>query len=371
MTRRLHNLNWYSFRGEGQPRSSVPHHHNNREVVLRIKRRVKLAEKSYMESLSVRLYLPVLLVLSQLSKVAVANRGPLCNLFNLYAASDRDISGSPQQPMRNLSNDGTENIFLNIIAHNPTDDFARLVYADWLDERGNEPRAQFIRSEIAISQLPLNDPRRVAAIAERNALLIAHRNTWFPGVTGDIPTERGFASIRSLNFSDLIRRGESLAPYVLDLNWETIGRIRRREDLNVDAHDRRLSILLSRPAFHDLPPQPPSAYPSSLQAFARQGAITLRDVSDNEVGISYRWLDNRTPMAFTFRFVRNENRIYMDLSRGRYGYGYDNGPTIVVGLYRPNGELVRYRVFSGSVDVADMGADTVEAGMTIRLVAQF
>lgn len=39
--------------------------------------------------------------------------------------------------------------FLNAITAQPDDDLPRLVYADWLDENGQSPRAEFIRLQIA------------------------------------------------------------------------------------------------------------------------------------------------------------------------------------------------------------------------------
>lgn len=38
--------------------------------------------------------------------------------------------------------------FLQTIVENPFDDTPRLIYADWLEEHGNEPRAEFIRLQI-------------------------------------------------------------------------------------------------------------------------------------------------------------------------------------------------------------------------------
>ena len=45
------------------------------------------------------------------------------------------------------------NSLLQAILENPADDFARLVYADWLEQQGDEPRAEFIRVQCAIADL--------------------------------------------------------------------------------------------------------------------------------------------------------------------------------------------------------------------------
>jgi uncharacterized protein (TIGR02996 family) len=44
-----------------------------------------------------------------------------------------------------------EQAFLHSLLANPSDDTTRLVYADWLDDRG-DPRGTFLRVEVAIQQ---------------------------------------------------------------------------------------------------------------------------------------------------------------------------------------------------------------------------
>lgn len=43
--------------------------------------------------------------------------------------------------------------FLRCILENPADDVARLVFADWLDEHGEEERAEFIRVQVELATL--------------------------------------------------------------------------------------------------------------------------------------------------------------------------------------------------------------------------
>ena len=54
----------------------------------------------------------------------------------------------------------TEAALLRAIRDMPDEDTPRLVYADYLDEDGYSPRAEFIRVQIERSQLPERDPRR-------------------------------------------------------------------------------------------------------------------------------------------------------------------------------------------------------------------
>jgi uncharacterized protein (TIGR02996 family) len=52
--------------------------------------------------------------------------------------------------------------FLNALTAQPADDATWLVYADWLEERG-DPRADFLRSAVALSRAVLLDELVTAA----------------------------------------------------------------------------------------------------------------------------------------------------------------------------------------------------------------
>jgi uncharacterized protein (TIGR02996 family) len=90
--------------------------------------------------------------------------------------------------------------FLQAIIENPDDDTPRLVYADYLDERG-DPRAEFIRVQIALARLSdeyirlqsglallPDDPRREELEAMERELLRDYGEKWAqplrPWVTG-------------------------------------------------------------------------------------------------------------------------------------------------------------------------------------------
>src|SRR5919205_623303 len=51
--------------------------------------------------------------------------------------------------------------FLRAVADHPDEDGPRLVLADWLDERGDAARAEFVRVQCAAAALPAFDDRRV------------------------------------------------------------------------------------------------------------------------------------------------------------------------------------------------------------------
>ncbi len=70
-----------------------------------------------------------------------------------------------------------EGPFLRAICEHPDDDGPRLVYADWLDERG-DPKGEFIRVQCALEHLQEGDHRRAGLKAREAELLATHRAEW-------------------------------------------------------------------------------------------------------------------------------------------------------------------------------------------------
>lgn len=68
--------------------------------------------------------------------------------------------------------------FLQAIIEDPDDDDLRLVYADWLDERGQPKRAEFIRVQIELAKLPKGDERRKNLEARERELILRHEKQW-------------------------------------------------------------------------------------------------------------------------------------------------------------------------------------------------
>jgi uncharacterized protein (TIGR02996 family) len=67
--------------------------------------------------------------------------------------------------------------FIRAIIEEPDDDALRLIYADWLDERG-DPRGRFIRVQCRLAVLPPDDPDRFELEDEERDLLKAHEDEW-------------------------------------------------------------------------------------------------------------------------------------------------------------------------------------------------
>jgi uncharacterized protein (TIGR02996 family) len=73
---------------------------------------------------------------------------------------------------------GIDEVFLQAIFDNPDDDAPRLIYADWLEERG-DPRGEFIHVSCALEKLEATDPLRSELEVQREALLVQHEEEWF------------------------------------------------------------------------------------------------------------------------------------------------------------------------------------------------
>jgi uncharacterized protein (TIGR02996 family) len=67
--------------------------------------------------------------------------------------------------------------FLTAVLERPDDDTLRLVYADWLQERG-DPRAEFIRVQIALASAAPDDPQVNTLQSYERDLLAEHSQNW-------------------------------------------------------------------------------------------------------------------------------------------------------------------------------------------------
>src|SRR5688572_20050324 len=67
--------------------------------------------------------------------------------------------------------------FLRAILEDPGDDSLRLVYADWLEERG-DPRGEFIRVQVELARMADDDPGRPDLEWRERELLQDHGDQW-------------------------------------------------------------------------------------------------------------------------------------------------------------------------------------------------
>jgi uncharacterized protein (TIGR02996 family) len=73
---------------------------------------------------------------------------------------------------------GPREPFLRAIIEAPDDDTPRLIYADWLDEHGDEARAEFIRVQCSLEGMPADDRRRPKLQRREKELLAQYGWAW-------------------------------------------------------------------------------------------------------------------------------------------------------------------------------------------------
>src|SRR5260221_508576 len=86
-----------------------------------------------------------------------------------------------------------EDAFMEDIIAHPGDDTPRLIYADWLDDHGQEARAEFIRVQIELTRMGDDDERSDGLRRRERELLAAHGKEWL-----DTAWPVGDASLKAL-----------------------------------------------------------------------------------------------------------------------------------------------------------------------------
>src|SRR5262245_37479565 len=106
--------------------------------------------------------------------------------------------------------------FLRLIREHPADDGPRLLFAEWLAERGDPAsaaRAEFVRIQCALAALPAGHPRR-RELADREAELESRFGAeWarpFAGLADGLQYGRGFVEFAALSAEAFVSRGAEL-----------------------------------------------------------------------------------------------------------------------------------------------------------------
>ena len=102
--------------------------------------------------------------------------------------------------------------FLARIRDQPDDDGPRLIFADWLAERG-DPRGEFIRVQCALARLPPEDPRRESLREREQTLLKTHEAAWTESINGVVSGwefRRGLLEAVSVEATAFLERGQEL-----------------------------------------------------------------------------------------------------------------------------------------------------------------
>src|SRR5262249_12254853 len=75
--------------------------------------------------------------------------------------------------------------FLRAIIEEPDDIGLRLIYADWLEERG-DPRGEFIRVQCQLYEMTHDDPHHPELKAREEELLDVHEREWLGELDGQV-----------------------------------------------------------------------------------------------------------------------------------------------------------------------------------------
>jgi uncharacterized protein (TIGR02996 family) len=122
--------------------------------------------------------------------------------------------------------------FLRAVLADPDDDGPRLIYADWLEERG-DVRGEFIALQCRLARLDRDDPARLAMAARVRQLLRGHEAEWarpLRGLADAWTFRRGFAEEVAVDARTFLAHAPALfqAAPVRRLKLLHVGRLRRR-----------------------------------------------------------------------------------------------------------------------------------------------
>ena len=104
--------------------------------------------------------------------------------------------------------------FLDAIRPQPEDDTVRLIFADWLDEHGQQARAEFIRLQCRLADTDEFAPDRPDMLDREWELLTVYRKRWQPAPPSPLAGYlrgsaflRGFFARISVPAADLLEHG--------------------------------------------------------------------------------------------------------------------------------------------------------------------
>jgi uncharacterized protein (TIGR02996 family) len=161
---------------------------------------------------------------------------------------------------------------LRAIAAHPEEDTPRLMYADWLEENGQPERAEFVRVQVELGRIDLNDPARTPWVVRHVRFLRDHVPGWkaelprLPGVEwGDF--NRGLVEeVQARTEAALLEHAAAIfaepAVHVVRLRWlndaralaalPELARVRSLRLIAARADEAPLRELLASPHLKNL-----------------------------------------------------------------------------------------------------------------------
>ena len=103
-----------------------------------------------------------------------------------------------------------EDDFIRAVRAAPEDDALRLVYADWLEDHDQGPRAELIRVQCALASLAEGDAGRAALEERSTELLDRYSSAWGKGLPGKVQWRRGFPEVFEVRVGEYLRGTRSL-----------------------------------------------------------------------------------------------------------------------------------------------------------------
>jgi uncharacterized protein (TIGR02996 family) len=103
--------------------------------------------------------------------------------------------------------------FIDAILASPDDDAPRLIYADWLEERGESARAEFIRVQCELARLDVAENRYPELHVRQLDLLAQHEQEWLEEWSDRLVRwefQRGFLHAVTITPAPFLDRGEEL-----------------------------------------------------------------------------------------------------------------------------------------------------------------
>jgi uncharacterized protein (TIGR02996 family) len=144
--------------------------------------------------------------------------------------------------------DSKEAAFLRKIAEEGDDNTSRLVFADWLEEHDEGPRAEFIRVQCELSSVKLSKKRRYQLRVRERELLNGHRQEWcqsFELPIEDVTFERGLISrMRLSRWEDGKLLSPAFAPWFTTLSELDLSGLQlKNKGLRAFAENARIPAL--------------------------------------------------------------------------------------------------------------------------------
>ncbi len=144
----------------------------------------------------------------------------------------------------------TEDAFLADIREHPDDDVPRLVYADWLEENGDEPdRADLIRVQCRLARLPAGGASADDLVRREEQLTERLARSWLAPLRRLVDTfelQRGFVSRVVVQAPQLIEQGEAIVRLAPVAELAVVFRQQHLEELAACPHLAHVTRLEAR-----------------------------------------------------------------------------------------------------------------------------